>query len=172
MLLRLDHGQYKSTAEAAVDAVRVILQQCAESKTVKRVIHTASMSTASPLKNGRWGSWSSRAVDLGCGGRGGRVGEEGGETRGRRSGAAAAALAREVGRPRGGWPRITTARCGSGPARPGARSRRPSGARRSWCAPFKLSVSAHFISVITKYGVLENLQFIYSLLSRAPRLLA
>jgi nucleoside-diphosphate-sugar epimerase len=128
MLLRLDHGQDKSTAEAAVDAVRVILQQCAESKTVKRVIHTASMSTASPLKNGRWGSWSSRAVDLGCGGRGGRVGEEGGETRGRRSGAAAAALAREVGRPRGGWPRITTARCGSGPARPGARSRRPSGA--------------------------------------------
>jgi hypothetical protein len=32
-----------------VDAVREILRQCAESKTVKRVIHTASISTASPL---------------------------------------------------------------------------------------------------------------------------
>jgi hypothetical protein len=32
-------------------------------------------------QNGRWGSWSSRAVDLGCAGRGGGVGEEGGETR-------------------------------------------------------------------------------------------
>ncbi|KAG8095038.1 hypothetical protein GUJ93_ZPchr0012g18865 [Zizania palustris] len=36
-------------ADAAVDAVRVILRQCAESKTVKRVIHTASVSAASPL---------------------------------------------------------------------------------------------------------------------------
>lgn len=43
--------QYKSTAEAAVAAVRVILRQCEESKTVKRVIHTASISTASPLKD-------------------------------------------------------------------------------------------------------------------------
>ncbi|XP_037466814.1 putative anthocyanidin reductase [Triticum dicoccoides] len=36
-------------AEAAVGAVRAILRQCAESGTVRRVIHTASMSTASPL---------------------------------------------------------------------------------------------------------------------------
>ncbi|XP_062178699.1 NADPH HC-toxin reductase 1-like [Phragmites australis] len=43
-------SMYKNTAEAAVDAVRVILRLCAESKTVKRVIHTASVSTASPLK--------------------------------------------------------------------------------------------------------------------------
>lgn len=43
--------QYKSTAEAAVAAVRVILRQCEESKTVKRVIHTASISAASPLKD-------------------------------------------------------------------------------------------------------------------------
>jgi hypothetical protein len=42
-------SQYKNTADAAVDAVREILRQCAESKTVKRVIHTASISTASPL---------------------------------------------------------------------------------------------------------------------------
>ena len=32
-------------------AVRVILRQCEESKTVKRVIHTASISAASPLKD-------------------------------------------------------------------------------------------------------------------------
>jgi thioester reductase-like protein len=42
--------QYKSTAEAAVDAVRAILRLCEESKTVRRVIHTASISTTSPLK--------------------------------------------------------------------------------------------------------------------------
>lgn len=41
--------QYKSTAEAAVDAVRAILRQCEESRTVKRVIHTASVAAASPL---------------------------------------------------------------------------------------------------------------------------
>ncbi|XP_037459900.1 putative anthocyanidin reductase [Triticum dicoccoides] len=42
-------SKYKTSAEAAVDAVRVILRLCAESKTVKRVIHTASVSAASPL---------------------------------------------------------------------------------------------------------------------------
>jgi hypothetical protein len=41
--------QYKNAAEAAADAVRVILRLCEESKTVKRVIHTASVSAASPL---------------------------------------------------------------------------------------------------------------------------
>ncbi|KAF8687193.1 hypothetical protein HU200_042860 [Digitaria exilis] len=44
-------SKYKSTAEAVVDAVRAILRQCVESKTVKRVIHTASVSAASPLKD-------------------------------------------------------------------------------------------------------------------------
>ncbi|CAN6193927.1 unnamed protein product [Urochloa humidicola] len=43
-------SKYKSTAEAVVDAVRAILRQCEESGTVKRVIHTASVSAASPLK--------------------------------------------------------------------------------------------------------------------------
>jgi hypothetical protein len=32
-----------------VDAVRAILRQCEESRTVKRVIHTASVAAASPL---------------------------------------------------------------------------------------------------------------------------
>ncbi|KAF8658566.1 hypothetical protein HU200_059026 [Digitaria exilis] len=44
-------SKYKSTAEAVVDAVRAILRQCEESRTVKRVIHTASVSAASPLKD-------------------------------------------------------------------------------------------------------------------------
>uniref|UniRef100_A0ACD5TKN6 Uncharacterized protein n=1 Tax=Avena sativa TaxID=4498 RepID=A0ACD5TKN6_AVESA len=39
----------KTVAEAAANAVRVILRLCEESKTVKRVIHTASVSAASPL---------------------------------------------------------------------------------------------------------------------------
>ncbi|XP_051204319.1 NADPH HC-toxin reductase 1 [Lolium perenne] len=42
-------SKYKTAAEAAVDAVQVILRLCEESKTVKRVIHTASVSAASPL---------------------------------------------------------------------------------------------------------------------------
>ncbi|WVZ79165.1 hypothetical protein U9M48_026776 [Paspalum notatum var. saurae] len=42
-------SKYKSTAEATVDAARAILRQCEEAKTVRRVIHTASISTASPL---------------------------------------------------------------------------------------------------------------------------
>ncbi|RCV22128.1 hypothetical protein SETIT_4G195700v2 [Setaria italica] len=43
-------SKYKSTAEAAVDAVRAILRQCEESKTVRRVIHIASLAAASQLK--------------------------------------------------------------------------------------------------------------------------
>ncbi|CAD6245513.1 unnamed protein product [Miscanthus lutarioriparius] len=43
-------SKYRSTAEAVVDAARAILRQCEESRTVKRVIHTASVSAASPLK--------------------------------------------------------------------------------------------------------------------------
>ncbi|KAM0855743.1 hypothetical protein ACQ4PT_049571 [Festuca glaucescens] len=42
-------SKYKTATEAAADAVRVILRLCKESKTVKRVIHTASVSAASPL---------------------------------------------------------------------------------------------------------------------------
>uniref|UniRef100_A0A0D9X168 NAD-dependent epimerase/dehydratase domain-containing protein n=1 Tax=Leersia perrieri TaxID=77586 RepID=A0A0D9X168_9ORYZ len=42
--------KYKNNTEAAVDAMRIILQQCERSKTVRRVIHTASVSAASPLR--------------------------------------------------------------------------------------------------------------------------
>ncbi|OEL27801.1 hypothetical protein BAE44_0011181 [Dichanthelium oligosanthes] len=42
--------KYKSTAEAALDAARVILRQCAGSKTVKRVIRTGTMATCSPFR--------------------------------------------------------------------------------------------------------------------------
>ncbi|CAL5041661.1 unnamed protein product [Urochloa decumbens] len=51
-------SKFKSTAEAAVAAVRVILRQCEEAKTVKRVIHTASVSSASPLKDDGAGAGS------------------------------------------------------------------------------------------------------------------
>ncbi|EAZ40562.1 hypothetical protein OsJ_25018 [Oryza sativa Japonica Group] len=42
--------KYKNTTEAAVDAMHIILQQCERSKTVRRVIHTASVTAASPLR--------------------------------------------------------------------------------------------------------------------------
>uniref|UniRef100_J3MMP9 NAD-dependent epimerase/dehydratase domain-containing protein n=1 Tax=Oryza brachyantha TaxID=4533 RepID=J3MMP9_ORYBR len=42
--------KYKNTTEAAVDAMRIILQQCERAKTVRRVIHTASVTAASPLR--------------------------------------------------------------------------------------------------------------------------
>ncbi|XP_047061929.1 putative anthocyanidin reductase [Lolium rigidum] len=42
--------KYKNITEAIVDAHRMILQQCERSKTVRRVIHTASCLAASPLK--------------------------------------------------------------------------------------------------------------------------
>nr|CAB3471015.1 unnamed protein product [Digitaria exilis] len=58
------HAQYKSTAEAARDAARVILRECAASGTVKRVIHTGSMSTCSPLKQDSTGFKD--AVDESC----------------------------------------------------------------------------------------------------------
>ncbi|CAL5048983.1 unnamed protein product [Urochloa decumbens] len=51
-------SKFKSTAEAAVAAVRVILRLCEEAKTVKRVIHTASISSASPLKDDGAGAGS------------------------------------------------------------------------------------------------------------------
>uniref|UniRef100_A0A0D3GT77 NAD-dependent epimerase/dehydratase domain-containing protein n=1 Tax=Oryza barthii TaxID=65489 RepID=A0A0D3GT77_9ORYZ len=42
--------KYKNTTEAAVDAMHIILQQCERSKTMRRVIHTASVTAASPLR--------------------------------------------------------------------------------------------------------------------------
>ncbi|XP_004959813.1 putative anthocyanidin reductase [Setaria italica] len=42
--------KYKNTTEVAVDAVRTILRQCERSGTVRRVIHTASVTAASPLR--------------------------------------------------------------------------------------------------------------------------
>jgi len=58
--------QYKSTAEAAVAAVRVILRQCEESQTVKRVIHTASISSASPLKEAGAGAGYKDFISESC----------------------------------------------------------------------------------------------------------
>jgi len=64
-LLRLRFGtQYKSTAEAALDAARVILRQCAGSRTVKRVIHTGTMGTCSPLREDSAGFKD--AIDESC----------------------------------------------------------------------------------------------------------
>ncbi|CAN6216127.1 unnamed protein product, partial [Urochloa humidicola] len=56
--LEATSSKFKSTAEAAVAAVRVILRQCEEAKTVRRVIHTASISSASPLKDDGTGAGS------------------------------------------------------------------------------------------------------------------
>ncbi|MCD9643160.1 hypothetical protein HAX54_030379 [Datura stramonium] len=42
--------QYKDSTEAAVDAVKKIGMTCLKSGTVKRLIYTASISSASPLK--------------------------------------------------------------------------------------------------------------------------
>ncbi|XP_006656310.1 putative anthocyanidin reductase [Oryza brachyantha] len=63
--------KYKNTAEAALDAARVILRQCEDSKTVKRVIYTGSMAASSPLKEDSTGfkdsidesCWTPLAVD-------------------------------------------------------------------------------------------------------------
>ncbi|CAL5039681.1 unnamed protein product [Urochloa decumbens] len=56
--------KYKSTAEAARDAARVILRQCADAGTVRRVIHTGSMAACSPLKEDSTGFKD--AVDESC----------------------------------------------------------------------------------------------------------
>ncbi|XP_052162106.1 putative anthocyanidin reductase [Oryza glaberrima] len=42
--------KYKNTAEATTDAMRIILNQCERSRTVRRVIHTGSVTAASPLR--------------------------------------------------------------------------------------------------------------------------
>jgi len=49
------HAQYKNTTEATVDAARIILRQCERSGTVRRVIYTASVTAASPLREGGGG---------------------------------------------------------------------------------------------------------------------
>ncbi|CAN6216124.1 unnamed protein product [Urochloa humidicola] len=56
--------KYKSTAEAARDAARVILRQCEDAGTVRRVIHTGSMAACSPLKEDSTGFKD--AVDESC----------------------------------------------------------------------------------------------------------
>uniref|UniRef100_A0A0E0LE40 NAD-dependent epimerase/dehydratase domain-containing protein n=1 Tax=Oryza punctata TaxID=4537 RepID=A0A0E0LE40_ORYPU len=63
--------KYKNTAEAALDAARVILRQCEESNTVKRVIYRSSMAATAPLKEDSTGfkysidesCWTPLAVD-------------------------------------------------------------------------------------------------------------
>ncbi|KAF0902817.1 hypothetical protein E2562_019134 [Oryza meyeriana var. granulata] len=57
-------SKYKNTAEAALDAARVILRQCEDSKTVKRVIHIGSMAASSPLKEDSTGFKDS--IDESC----------------------------------------------------------------------------------------------------------
>jgi len=47
--------KYKNTTEATVDAARIILRQCERSGTVRRVIYTASVTAASPLREGGGG---------------------------------------------------------------------------------------------------------------------
>ncbi|CAL5048988.1 unnamed protein product [Urochloa decumbens] len=56
--------KYKNTAEAARDAARVILRQCADAGTVRRVINTGSMAACSPLKEDSTGFKD--AVDESC----------------------------------------------------------------------------------------------------------
>ncbi|XP_044331211.1 putative anthocyanidin reductase isoform X1 [Triticum aestivum] len=57
-------SKYKDTTEAVVDATRIILQQCERSKTVRRVIHTGSVFTASPLRED--GDGYKESVDESC----------------------------------------------------------------------------------------------------------
>jgi hypothetical protein len=80
-------------------------------------------------RNGRWRSRRPRAVDLGCAGCGGWVGEEASDG----GGCAASSIrcsSSSVGAAAGGLAEEHYRR-----ARPGARSRRPSDASRSRCAP-------------------------------------
>ncbi|KAI3444439.1 hypothetical protein Pfo_001104 [Paulownia fortunei] len=45
-----NNSQYKNTSEAAVAGVKIIMETCMKSNTVKRMIYTASVVAASPLK--------------------------------------------------------------------------------------------------------------------------
>nr|XP_023870291.1 putative anthocyanidin reductase [Quercus suber] len=49
LLHNTQSSQYKDTAEAAVAGVRIIADACIRSKTVKRLIYTASVMSSSPL---------------------------------------------------------------------------------------------------------------------------
>ncbi|KAJ6800041.1 putative vestitone reductase isoform X1 [Iris pallida] len=57
-------SKYKDSIEAAVDAVRIILQLCEESGSVKRVIYTGSVTSTSPLKED--GTGYKESVDESC----------------------------------------------------------------------------------------------------------
>ncbi|XP_057780326.1 noscapine synthase SDR1-like [Salvia miltiorrhiza] len=57
-------GKYKSTSEAAVAGVKIIAESCIESKMVKRLIYTASVMAASPLKSDASGYED--AIDESC----------------------------------------------------------------------------------------------------------
>ncbi|KAL8499723.1 hypothetical protein ACS0TY_019623 [Phlomoides rotata] len=46
-----DNSQYKNSSEAAVAGVKIIAETCIESKTVKKLIYTATVMAASPLKD-------------------------------------------------------------------------------------------------------------------------
>ncbi|XP_039031703.1 putative anthocyanidin reductase [Hibiscus syriacus] len=50
-----DASQFKNTTEAAVSAIKSIAECCLKSGTVKRLIYTASVCAASPLKNDGFG---------------------------------------------------------------------------------------------------------------------
>ncbi|XP_047951349.1 noscapine synthase SDR1-like [Salvia hispanica] len=50
MLHYSNSSKYKNTSEAGVDAVKIITESCIRSNTVKRLIYTASIMAASPLK--------------------------------------------------------------------------------------------------------------------------
>ncbi|XP_047062889.1 putative anthocyanidin reductase [Lolium rigidum] len=44
-------SKYKDTTEATVDATRAVLEQCERSTTVRRVIHTGSVTASAPLRD-------------------------------------------------------------------------------------------------------------------------
>lgn len=57
--------QYKNTSEAAVAGVKSIAESCISSGTVKRLIYTASIVGASPLKDGTAGNYK-ESMDETC----------------------------------------------------------------------------------------------------------
>lgn len=60
-----DSSQYKNTSEAAVAGVKSIAESCISSGTVKRLIYTASIVGASPLKDGTAGNYK-ESMDETC----------------------------------------------------------------------------------------------------------
>ncbi|KAH6789283.1 hypothetical protein C2S51_004289 [Perilla frutescens var. frutescens] len=57
-------SQYKNTSEAAVSGVKAIAESCIKSNTVKKLIYTASVTAASPLKDD--GSGYKDVIDESC----------------------------------------------------------------------------------------------------------